>query len=612
VANFTRLYKKYLLKHNLPTKIKCLKQRTKYPITALDKFTYEEVDALRCKGAALSERKCRKLRMGQVAFSPQLQEASQKIYAWSLLERKAKGLKTSSCLLSRALRKASIPKAARMYPLEEICSNIKLAYKEYYAVKGNDKATRATAQETLAEALAEEGNTTKEKMLKVIRHREKQRTTARKIKFLRGKLKAGSTTMVTVQLSDGSSQDITGKQAIEEAILKNNQEKYQQSFHTPFLQSPLREAFGFKGLSSAAQAVLGGVYEPPENVDRYTKAFIKELCMPQKVREMGKQTMEISLEEYKHFWKKANDKISCYPAELSFATMKAGSYDDLIAEIECDLLNFVLASGYSPERWKKLLDVMILKKSGITQLSSLRTICLFPVDCNYAFKHIGREMMKIAEATGSLAPEQYGSRKGHRSIDLAVSKALTYDLFRQLQCTGAICFNDARSCYDLIGHSQASIAMQRNGVPRSTVDCLFSTLQNAKHQVRTGYGDSSKSYGGDAWITPMHGIGQGNGAGPAIWAVLSTPLLNMLRSVGVGCDFVSPLSKDKTSFVGYAFVDDTDVIVSNYAMTDSLQALTTLQRAVDTWEGGLKSTCGAIVPEKTFWYLIDFKWSSGK
>jgi len=230
--------------------------------------------------------------------------------------------------------------------------------------------------------------------------------------------------------------------------------------------------------------------------------------------------------------------------------MKAGSYDDLIAEIECDLLNFVLASGYSPEHWKKLLDVMILKKSGITQLSSLRTICLFPVDCNYAFKHIGRKMMKIAEATGSLAPEQYGSRKGHRSIDLAVSKALTYDLFRQLRRTGAICSNDARSCYDLIGHSQASIAMQRNGVPRSAVDCLFSTLQNAKHQVRTGYGDSSKSYGGDAWITPMHGIGQGNGAGPAIWAVLSTPLLNMLRSEGVGCEFVSPLSKTKTSFVG--------------------------------------------------------------
>jgi hypothetical protein len=56
------------------------------------------------------------------------------------------------------------------------------------------------------------------------------------------------------------------------------------------------------------------------------------------------------------------------------------------------------------------LDVMILKKSGVTDLSGLRTIILFPVDCNYAFKHVGREMMKVAEATKALAPEQYGSR----------------------------------------------------------------------------------------------------------------------------------------------------------------------------------------------------------
>jgi hypothetical protein len=51
-----------------------------------------------------------------------------------------------------------------------------------------------------------------------------------------------------------------------------------------------------------------------------------------------------------------------------------------------------------------------IKKSDITEFSSLQTICLFPVDCNYASKHIGREMMKMAEATSSLVPEQYGSR----------------------------------------------------------------------------------------------------------------------------------------------------------------------------------------------------------
>jgi hypothetical protein len=72
--------------------------------------------------------------------------------------------------------------------------------------------------------------------------------------------------------------------------------------------------------------------------------------------------------------------------------------------------------------------------------------------------------------------------------------------------------------------------MQPMGVPKAAVDCLFTTLQEATHQVRTGYGDSKVSYGGTNWVIPLHGVGKGNGAGPAIWAVVSTPILYLLNS----------------------------------------------------------------------------------
>jgi hypothetical protein len=85
--------------------------------------------------------------------------------------------------------------------------------------------------------------------------------------------------------------------------------------------------------------------------------------------------------------------------------------------------------------------------------------------------------------------------------------------------------------------------------------CLFTTLQEAVHKVRTGYGDSSASHGGKVWLAPTHGIGQGNGAGLAIWAAVSSPLLNVLREKGFGCEFVRPLSALIYKFVGYAFVN---------------------------------------------------------
>jgi hypothetical protein len=133
--------------------------------------------------------------------------------------------------------------------------------------------------------------------------------------------------------------------------------------------------------------------------------------------------------------------------------MKAGASNEIISQVECTLTNIPVQSGYSPSRWKRSIDVMILKEMGVAHLSSLCTIVLFEVDCNFAFKHIGWEMMKLAECKKALAPEQYGSRQHHQAIDLAVNKALTNDILRQQKRTGIVCSNDAKSCYDLIGHT---------------------------------------------------------------------------------------------------------------------------------------------------------------
>jgi len=120
------------------------------------------------------------------------------------------------------------------------------------------------------------------------------------------------------------------------------------------------------------------------------------------------------------------------------------------------------------------------------------------------------------------------------------------------------------------------------------------------HQVRTGFGDSNKSYGGSNWLIPIHGIGQWNGVGPAIWVVISTPLLNLLRKKGYGCKLVDPISGNRYRFVGYTFVDDTDIIESKPMYSGADQTSRSLQCSMDVWEGSLNATFGAIVPEKTF------------
>jgi hypothetical protein len=185
--------------------------------------------------------------------------------------------------------------------------------------------------------------------------------------------------------------------------------------------------------------------------------------------------------------------------------------------------------------------------------------------------------MKRAKTLGALAPEQFRSRKHHKAIDLAACKTLTNDILWQLKRPGAICCNDAKSCYDLIGHSQASLSMQHIGVPRAAVDCMFTMLQSAKHFVRTGYGDSVGYYIGLSFSKPLHGIGQGNRSGPGIWAVVSSPVLNIMRSSGYGVELICPISEVKSNFSGYAFVDDTDLVVAKLSFRSFIEAAQALQ-----------------------------------
>jgi hypothetical protein len=76
-----------------------------------------------------------------------------------------------------------------------------------------------------------------------------------------------------------------------------------------------------------------------------------------------------------------------------------------------------------------------------------------------------------------------------------------------------------------------------------------------KRYVRTSYGDFNIYY--SEYGYKSHGILQGNGAGPAIWVMISTPMLDRLRKEGHG---IKIELNDGTTIIipAFAFVDDVD------------------------------------------------------
>jgi len=56
-------------------------------------------------------------------------------------------------------------------------------------------------------------------------------------------------------------------------------------------------------------------------------------------------------------------------------------------------------------------------------------------------------------------------------------------------------------------------------------------------------------------------------------------------------------------------MDDTDLIVNDKSNL-AYQVSSKMQKSLTMWQGLLRETGGELVPEKFFWYLIDFKWSN--
>jgi hypothetical protein len=283
----------------------------------------------------------------------------------------------------------------------------------------------------------------------------------------------------------GGRMEMTSKSNMERAIMVENESKYQQASQTPFMLPPLVQDFGYLGIGPHADAVLQGDYNVPPGVDIYTTKFIQQLQMAPEISASPPIRTLFTTDKWKEGWKKAKERTAVASDFLHFGHFKAGCTNDVMANFEATMANIPLLSGYAPRRWRNVVDCMLLKQEGNYNVEKLRTIVLFDPEANQNFKFLGRIVMAHAEQHHQLAPEQYGSRKKKSAILHALNKRLSYDILRQTKVAGAVCSNDAKSCYDRILHSVAALCLRRLGLPEAATVCMFTTLQNLEHTVRT-------------------------------------------------------------------------------------------------------------------------------
>jgi hypothetical protein len=143
---------------------------------------YEEVNRIQMQAILTADKKCQKLRMSNIPFSPTLLENWKKILAWRLLIRKLEGRKVDSKYLARKLKQAGIQDYYHL-SLSEAKERLDTTITNYRFEKKNALEYRETWIEGLASARAETGNVSAAQEMRNMLLRERQRSDARQVKF---------------------------------------------------------------------------------------------------------------------------------------------------------------------------------------------------------------------------------------------------------------------------------------------------------------------------------------------------------------------------------------------------------------------------------------------
>ena len=572
---------------------------------------YEICDNLRFRAIQCADKRCDGRKGGGVCFSDEIKRAMGAVTMWKLIYQRAtkRGpYRPRRRFLARKAHKWKFHDNIDETDTTTIQRKFTDARKHYRAIRTNSKHLRQEYLTEKAIAMAEDEGRDHIGYLKQLIKREQTRTSFNNIKAAQGKFADLNITAIEQGPDNGPRRKIYDKHDMEIAIKNANEAKLQQADNTPLRQEPLLSIIDESHLNYERwERILTGELSIPEDTEEGTKLWLHK--MREQSSNIETVPIVINTDSYIDSWKKMKETTKSAPG-LHFGHFKAASnLTPIAAAVHSLLAEIPILTGYSPMRWRSCTDAMLKKKAHDIRPEKLRLITLMAADFNHNNKLIGKNIMWNGENHKQFATEQFGSRKHCSAASHALNKVLTLDCNKQRKEDCVVIANDAVSCYDRIVLVAAYCSMLRFGIPPEAAQSMITSIGLITHSIRTAHGDSTLRYGGNTWLRLPHGICQGNGAGPAIWACVSSPLFDILRNEGYGVTHISAITGVIFNLAGFAFVDDADLFQSISA--SDRQLIPTAQKGLTLWEQLLRTTGGAIDPQKSDWATLHFQWTHG-
>ena len=410
---------------------------------------------------------------------------------------------------------------------------------------------------------------------------------------------------------------VINQKTLETSILLFCSQHFQQASSTPFGSGQLFRLLGASGQTPTGESMLSGSWlqSHPEINSRVLRAFIAHLAIPEPLRTTPALDTEISDEEYQSAIQKWSERTTTSPSGRHLGFYKTLKLLPSIQKDMCTMLNIVIRTGLVPTRWTQAVSVLLEKDPGRPSLNRLRIIHLFEADYNLFLKLLwAKRLIARGEEHNQFGEAQQGSRKGRTATNAVILKRLTYDLTRIQRSNLGTFDNDAKSCYDRIVNSLAMLVSKRLGMPDEAIRTHAGVLSSMRYTVKTTFG-ISELYIQSTPGSFLFGTGQGSGASPAIWLMLSAVLLKTLKDLSPrGMFYMSPDGIQMVHRCSDAFVDDTQNGLTDAHLRQSWsfeQIFKNLTEMAQTWEQLLHCSRGALELNKCSYYILYWTWKKG-
>ena len=412
---------------------------------------------------------------------------------------------------------------------------------------------------------------------------------------------------------------ITEPSAIEYYLLLRNRLHFGQAHGTPFTVAPLAQNLDWAASTKAAETILQGTC--PESVQDHQSAALLKACTAKTTLDAGPPTL--TMPEFMGKLRVWKETTTTSPSGRHLGRYKAliarGKYDPKteeeqhetfcnkqkqIAHFILSIINACLRSQHVLERWKTIVNVMIFKDQGIFRIHRLRIIHIYEADFNLLLAVMWRKALRAADDQDHLHPGQLGGRPGCEAQALPLMEELKYDISYMSRQTLYNFDNDAKSCYDRIIPSLASLTNRKYGVHRQVVNVHASTLHRAIYKLKTGSKVSDIEYS-HCQHFPLYGTGQGSGNSPCIWLFLSSTLFEAHEQQAYGATFRSVHDSVKVKLTMVGFVDDTTGTCNDFRpQTHEIGIL--MEHDAQVWNDLLYTSGGSLELPKTSYQILQF------